>query len=229
MTDLLSNFLAPQTCVVCGCYSNRCIPLCPTCESVHFSEPDSMEDRCTRCGRLLISAHVQCIDCRTVSPLQMIDRVYPLFSYDRTAQELLAAWKISGCFGLTGFFAHYLAQKLADFPAIPVIPVPPRPGKIRNKGWDQIELLARTLERAHRIPVLRCLHRTSSTQQKQLGREAREKNIMGNISLNKGLTVPDTVIVLDDIMTTGATLESCAAVLKEASAACVYGLTLFYD
>lgn len=227
--DGISNFMAPQTCVVCGAPSLRCIPLCVKCESDRLVFPDTMDERCVCCGRLLVSAHVRCIDCRTVAPLQKVDRVFPLFSYDRTAQELLAAWKIGGCFGLTALFARYVARKLAAFPGIPVVPVPPRPGKIRVKGWDQIEHLARKLEKEHHIPVLRCLHRSSTVQQKKLGREARVINLRGCIALKKGFKCPGTVIVLDDIMTTGATLESCASVLKDEGVSCVYGLTIFYD
>ncbi len=215
--------------MVCGAPSMRCVPLCSDCESEWLVFPDSMDGRCLCCGRLLISALERCIDCRTVSPLQKIDRVYPLFPYDRMAQELLAAWKIGGCFGLTGLFARYMAIKLADFPGIPVIPVPPRPGKIREKGWDQIEQLARILEREYRVPVLRCLRRSSSVQQKKLGREARGINLKGCITLKKDFRIPEKAIVIDDIMTTGATLDSCAAVLKEGGVSCVYGLTIFYD
>lgn len=229
LKDSLSNFLVPQACVVCGAPSGRCIPLCRVCETQWLALQDVPGDRCIRCGRLLISAHVCCIDCRTVTPLQIIDRVYPLYSYDRTAQELLAAWKIGGCFGLTGFFARRMAGKLAEFPDIPVVPVPPRPGKIRKKGWDQIDRLARKLEKSYGIPVCRCLNRSSGIQQKKLGRKEREINLRGSIGMKKGMSVTGTVIVLDDIMTTGATLESCAAALRESGAEHVYGLTLFYD
>lgn len=229
VTDYLSILLAPQKCVVCGDLSKRSIPLCVQCESKYLSLTSFHEGRCSRCGRLLISAKTLCMDCRTVEPLQMIDRVYPLFSYDRTAQELLASWKIGCCFGLTALFARCLMPVLSHFPGIPVVPVPPRPGKIRQKGWDQIDVLARKLETGYGIPVLRCLKRTSIVQQKKLGREERGKNLQGNITLKKNITLPETVIVLDDIMTTGATLEACACALKETSETRIYGVTLFYD
>lgn len=199
------------------------------CELKYLPVISFLEGRCARCGRQLVSAHMLCTDCRTVGPLQAIDRVFPLYSYDRTAQELLAAWKMGCYFGLTAVFARCLVPVLSQFPGIPVVPVPPRPGKIRQKGWDQIDVLARHLEARYGIPVLRCLQRISIVQQKNLGRDARGKNLQGNIVLKNNTSIPDTVIVLDDIMTTGATLEACAHVLKDTGGGRVYGVTLFYD
>jgi predicted amidophosphoribosyltransferase len=110
--------------------------------------------------------------------------------------------------------------------------VPPRPGKIRRTGWDQVERLAALLEEARPsgtpaggIPLSRCLKRLASQSQKELNREQRKKNLRGRILCTK--KPPRSVLLFDDLITTGSTLEACAAALKEGGTERVYGLTLF--
>jgi len=107
------------------------------------------------------------------------------------------------------------------------VPVPPRPGKIRKQGWDQIEYLAGLLEKEHGLPVTRCLKRLPSRTQKKLNREERGKNLKGRILCIK--TPPRIAILFDDVITTGATLNACAASLIEGGAEKVYAVCLFYD
>jgi predicted amidophosphoribosyltransferase len=75
--------------------------------------------------------------------------------------------------------------------------------------------------------VFRCLKRLPSTSQKKLNREDRQKNLKGRILLAR--RPPPNVIVFDDVITTGSTLDACAAALKTGGAVKVYGLCLFYD
>ena len=112
-----------------------------------------------------------------------------------------------------------------------IVPVPSRPGKIRKNGWDQVEYLAKLIEKKHarygNFPVNRCLKRLPSKSQKELGRENRKTNLKGRIVTVK--QPPKTAIVIDDVMTTGSTLDACASALKEGGTQTVYGLCLFYD
>lgn len=170
--------------------------------------------------------------CRTTPNLSAVDRIVPLYSYEGAGQELLNAWKTSGVRGLSFPFAQCLAaalQRAALAEPVTVVPVPPRPKKMREKGWDQIEELAGLLERFFGIRVLRALVRTGGIQQKKLGRLARYSNLKGHICLKKGVSLPETVILLDDLMTTGSTIDACAGELKAAGCGKVYGLTLFFD
>lgn len=236
--DVTSRFLEPLRCAVCGEDSRCSRPLCRRCErelleryAKKLSFAGSAEDRCSRCGRPLISVRGLCMTCRATPLLSAIDRVLPLFPYDILGQELLTSWKIDGLRGLSWTFAGFLAEVVlrSGLSGVSVVPVPPRPGKIREKGWDQIEELARMLERRYAIPVDRCLERTGGLQQKKLGRLARTANLRGYIGVRRGFVAPSAAIVLDDLMTTGSTLDACAEALKNAGCGKVYGLTLFFD
>ena len=89
-----------------------------------------------------------------------------------------------------------------------------------------MEYLAALLEKKG-MAVNRCLKRLPSKSQKELGRENRRSNLKGRIVPVR--QVPATVMLIDDVMTTGSTLDACAAALKEAGSQTVFGLCLFYD
>lgn len=244
LRDLCASLLFPQTCIVCGADSLSGRPLCAPCLESRFLGPARTQSfmredpfRCKICGRPLVSSSVLCTMCRTTPNLSSVDRIIPLYSYAAEGQELLNLWKTTGVRGLSRVFAQCLAAALqaqadrsggACLP-VTVVPVPPRPKKMREKGWDQVEELSRILERCCRVRVLRALVRTSGIQQKKLGRLARYSNLKGHIRLKEGVAVPDCVILLDDLMTTGSTVDACAEALKEAGCGKVYALTLFFD
>jgi predicted amidophosphoribosyltransferase len=236
---LAAKIVYPQHCLICGSISDLPYPLCDECLERYFlmkirslSFTRSNEDRCEKCGRFLVSAEKICSVCRTSSVLTEIDRILPLFPYLPYGQDLLTEWKIVGMRALSMPFAQCLAEFINQdlrLAHVPLVPVPPRPGKLKEKGWDQIEEIARILQSVHAVPILRCLSRTMGIQQKTLSRLARLGNIKGHIAVRPGIPMPETVIVLDDLVTTGSTLEACAEVLKIAGCRNVYGLTLFFD
>jgi len=162
------------------------------------------------------------------SPLDGIIALYP---YTSANQALLTEWKISGNRGLSEPFATSFALALRRFVGcdLTVIPVPPRPGKIREKGWDQMEEIAGILAKKHAVNVIRPLTRNARIQQKKLGHEERLRNLKGAIRCDGANSFPPVLYVIDDLVATGSTLESCAEALKGAGARKVYGLALFYD
>jgi predicted amidophosphoribosyltransferase len=99
---------------------------------------------------------------------------------------------------------------------------------LRERGWDQVEDLARELERLG-FAVARLLSRSSPGQQKRLGRAARSENARASYALLPRARVPSEVVLLDDVITTGATAGSCATALKAGGAESVALLTLAAD
>lgn len=210
-------------------------PLCSSClekffllpiQHINFKSLDSQ--RCIKCGRPLISEHEFCTTCRTTPFLNVIDRIIPLFPYTSLGQVLLTSWKIKGCRGLSLVFAQCYVAVL-KYSDVVVVPVPPRPGKIREKGWDQMEEISVFLEKEYKIKIARILERKESFQQKKLGRIERKLNLKGKITVLQDAIIPETVILIDDLMTTGSTLDACAEALKSCGTHIVYGLTLFHD
>lgn len=231
---LIASIASPQTCLACGHPSRSERPLCPDCAKKHFGADPAIlaRSRCQKCGRPLLSAIDLCVDCRNLGMLKSIDKVIPLFPYDAVGQDALIAWKLRGKRSLSRVFAGFLAVFISSSPelrGLDIVPVPPRPKKIREKGWDQIRELCSVLSGTYSLPVNDCLRRTSSLQQKKLGRSARFTNIKGSVLMKEGARTGDSAIVLDDLMTTGSTLDACADELKNAGCGKVYGLTLFYD
>jgi ComF family protein len=250
---LLREYFFPFGCAVCGASllgaDEAWYGLCESCRAGIDAGLSAAGERCNLCGRPLISEEGRCLSCRggnatddregaaglpAAVEVGACDRAIVLFPYTGKYRRLLGAYKFDRSLALGHFFTEKTVEALENNfgPDDPytVVPVPPRPGKIQKPGWDQVEYLARLLNRKQ-IPVLRCLKRLPSKVQKELGREDRKKNLRGRIILagRPPAAIPKTVVVLDDVMTTGSTLEVCAEALKAGGAERVYGLCLFYD
>ncbi|MDR3303768.1 MAG: double zinc ribbon domain-containing protein [Treponema sp.] len=237
--SLLSERLFPGDCALCGTLlldMKECwYGLCQACMS-RVRLDLALEPRCSVCGRPLVSEQGVCMSCREKNVRHTFDRTLALFPYSGLYRDLLVAFKFGKRRALGNFFAERLLEGLAYLPyggdGMALTPVPPRPGKLKAGGWDQIACLAGILERMRRVeplcpPVCRCLKRLPSRSQKELGGEARKTNLQGKFSsISKA---PRRVIVFDDVITTGSTLDACADALKADGADVVYGLCLFYD
>lgn len=180
----------------------------------------------------------KCMVCREKPVLTSTDRVLTLFSYRLWNRELMFRWKMLGERNFSPLFANLLCEVLRKMGESVLIPVPPRKGKIRKNGWDQIEELSIFLEKRYGFRVLRILERKSTGQQKKLSRSERLESIKTAYTmaappvLERALKpfsgrLPEQVCIIDDVCTTGSTLESCAQLLKAAGIKKVSAVTLF--
>jgi ComF family protein len=242
-TAYIREYLFPADCPLCGAElldaGEAWYGLCRSCMT-ELSLSD--EKRCSSCGRPLISEQGQCLQCREGETVpekaHVFDGAFSIFPYAGKYRKLLGAYKFRKRLSIGNFFAERVLEAAEQLPLSAeervFIPVPPRPGKVRKTGWDQVAYLGSRLKKmGHRIRP--CLKRLPSKSQKELNKADRKTNLRGKIlcrpgSLagNKG-PAPREVIILDDVITTGATLDTCAAVLKEAGVEKVYGICLFYD
>ncbi|MDR2793746.1 MAG: double zinc ribbon domain-containing protein [Treponema sp.] len=239
---LAREYLFPAGCALCKkalfTGEDAWYGLCEDCRKAAAIEP---ENRCLICGKPLISEIGRCMQCRVTSgsvqaDAQRFDRMLPLFPYTGRYRTLLSAYKFARNKAVGNFFIEKLLEGLPifleDFTEPVLVPVPPRRGKIKNEGWDQIEYLARLFEKNEKkgrnraVPVYRCLKRLPSQSQKTLGYKERMFNLLHRIQCFRA--PPQEIIVFDDVYTTGATMNACAGALKQAGAKKVYGICLFY-
>jgi ComF family protein len=228
-----AEYLFPSGCGICGRMlvspGEAWYGLCDECRPGFAFEKDG---RCDLCGKPLVSETGRCLDCRERETDPAYDRLVSLYPYTGRYRKLLGSYKFGKSQGAGRFLAEKARQAAALLPledsegSWALVPVPPRPGKIGKTGWDQIEWLVRILEHGG-LPVSRCLKRLPSMTQKTLDRENRLRNLKGRITAKR--KVPKTAVLLDDVITTGATMEACAAALKAAGSEKVFGLCLFYD
>ena len=185
---------------------------------------------CATCGIALISEEGQCLACRE-RPAHF-DGNESLFAYRGATRDLIRAYKFDGRLTLSGWFAQALATRLDPCDHDVVVPAPARPAGTRRRGYDHIALIAQQLGRRHRLAVTLALRRRRGAEQKGLDYEQRARNLVGRIWIRPRCAtrlVDARVVVIDDVFTTGATIDECARVLKAAGARSVRSLTLARD
>jgi ComF family protein len=108
-----------------------------------------------------------------------------------------------------------------------LVPVPVSEARRRRRGYNQAALIARALARRSGVAVAETLARSRETQaQHRLDRAARARNLRGAFTVDAPGPVPKDVILVDDILTTGATLDACSEVLLAVGARTVYGFAI---
>jgi ComF family protein len=175
----------------------------------------------------LVSEAGICMRCRSTK-YSFTDN-YSLFAYDEKIRDLLARFKTRNALPLSALFAALIAPVIrSGYAGYALVPAPFRPRKKRERGWDQVEEICRRLRRGYGIPYHKLLRRTGSSPQKALGYEGRLSNLKGKIT-TVSKTVPGKILLLDDVFTTGATGDACAASLIRAGAFEVRMLTIAID
>ena len=153
------------------------------------------------------------------------------FAYGGPLRHALAGLK----YGSAARVARPLGQRAAAAlssmvtlaPDAQLVPVPVHAQRLRQRGYNQAALLAEALGRQAGLPVTDVLERQrATTQQHRLDRAARLRNLRGAFALKRGRDPPSVAILVDDILTTSATLEACAAVLRATGTRRVLGFAL---
>ncbi len=208
----LLELLMPPACAGCGRAGSL---LCPTCRT-RLVVPFNPQDRF-----VAPDAGIVVGDALTLA--------MAAFAYAGPMRRALAALKYTGASRLAPILAKESAPRLATLLTMTgratLVPVPLHRERLRSRGYNQAELLARTLAKTANLPMRLALERVRpTTKQHRLNRSARLHNLRGAFAAVG--SVPEAVILVDDIITTTATLEACAAVLREAGAQHVYGYAI---
>lgn len=239
----LSFYSTTVMCFLCGkefsAEKNRVFnsSLCTSCMNLLNRTATlvfSGTERCIKCGRPLVSKQEICSGCENIPVFSYLDRAFPLFPYKGWGRIFMSSWKLSEERGMVFFPAGILGSVIKMyFKDYLIVPVPPRKGKFRVVGWDQIDDLCRVLKRLSGVDSFPVLCRTSYLQQKKLDKMHRINGLKGKIEISPKVEKLNLngrkVLLLDDVMTTGATLETCAEVLKGKGVSRVEAVVLFFD
>ncbi len=181
---------------------------------------------CGQPGRLMMRLCLSCWE----RPLE-IDGIRAPYRMDGAVREAVHALKYQYVRALAPTLGHLLAEFVvsSDLSADVLVPVPLHPRRERNRGYNQSSLLARETGKIVGLPVedrsLRRLRATAS-QAQSADQEERRANVADAFAAEAALVQGRRVLLVDDVCTTGATLEACAMALKEAGAVSVWGLAL---
>jgi len=202
----------------------------PVCESCWTSIVPLTPPLCDRCGDPLptwrvVSVPLACCPrCRRAR--RAIDRARAIGSYDAALRAIVHALKYEGRRSLARPLGRLMRERGADLMigAACVIPVPLHRSRKRHRGFNQAEDLAREMP----IPVVRALRRVRATAtQTELPAGRSHRNVRDAFAVTRAAAAlaGATVVLIDDVSTTGATLDACARVLKRAGVAEVRALT----
>lgn len=228
----LLDLLFPDDCRICGepLHEVSRIPVCGRC--LKQPEPLIAEFYCATChtpflNRAPLDETGRCALCRL--GLNGFDNVFSYGSYEGPLRKLIHLFKFGGVQPLAGPLGRFLTQALPreqSFDAI--VPMPLHWRRRWQRGFNQSDLLAREIARRWSVPVRKVVRRAKATiPQAGLTSAQRRRNVQGAFAV-KGKTRLDgmRVLLVDDVLTTGATAGACARALKRAGAAHVALLTL---
>jgi competence protein ComFC len=224
---LLLDLLYPGECKLCRDPLPGGRALCDAC---HDGFPQLTAPFCDTCGEPfpgLVDVHFDCPNCSTLEFAFEFAR--PAMSRDPRLREMIHLLKYSRQLHLAAELGRIASGALVDprfAPALaenwPLVPVPLHKSRLRFRHFNQAEEIARPLARLSGLPVLRALDRTRATAtQTALTRAQRLQNLNGAFALSRVgqralATPPGGLILVDDVFTTGSTVQACAKVLRRA-------------
>ncbi len=185
---------------------------------------------CVSCGASAGSAEPLCARCRAELrwlPPDPAPYGWAPLAYEGGARALVRALKFRGAVGLAATMAAQIAATAPDelLDGFTLVPVPIHPARLRRRGYNQAEWLALELGERRGCPVSVCLERVGSeASQVGLNRIERIDSIQQTIRVRDGYEAPERVVVVDDVITTGATIDACLGALFAAGCELAGGL-----
>lgn len=211
------------------------IPICRPCldQLTPWNAPS-----CPRCGRPFVSAaavagveHLLCHGCRR--GLYDFDFARSYGAYSSPMARAVVMLKYQRVTPLAGWFADRLLplvrENAAEFGCDVIVPVPLHAARQRERGYNQAELIAQALAKRLRLPCRSHLLVRTQPRPEKLRLTVRERwhSVRNAFDMRQGAQVDKLrVLLLDDVLTTGATLDACSRALREAGAAYVAAITV---
>jgi len=208
----LSQYLLPQACLLCGTACGHAL-LCQDCDK---ALPRLPARRCATCALPVPDGDI-CGACLDRPP--RFDRATAVYAYDFPVNALIQAFKYGGNLAIAAVLGNALGQAVSERADL-IIPMPLSPQRVRGRGFNQALEIARSVSGMTGIPVLNdaCRKVTETQPQAALPWKERAKNVRGAFVCDADLG-GKRIAVIDDVMTTGATLNELAKNLRRAGAA----------
>ena len=209
----------------CGGCQNQGARWCLECQSK--TTLASASPVCPLCG-VPQSVGVECLNCRTAAPRYNALRAWAV--YKGPVRQAIHRLKYKRNLGLGEVFGRRLMDCLLELQwhIDMVIPVPLGIARFAQRGYNQASLLARPVAWGLRLDYLpQALQRVRETRsQVELSAKERKRNVSGAFRAERKHVEGHKILVIDDVATSGATIDACATALLEAGASQVFGLTL---
>ena len=227
-----TDYIFPKRCVACKKHGSY---LCENCFSYLSFDPKSL---CLLCNNPVFNnlTHPRC------RKKYAIDGCFSALSYNKTAQKLIYSFKYKPYLTdlknvLTDLFYESIIQneqfmKLIADGSWLIVPIPLSSPKLRKRGYNQAEILAKSLAKKFNFPVKNLLKRIKETKtQVGLSNVQRKINVKEAFEFinHQSAIKNQNLLLVDDVATTGSTLLEATKILKKAGAKKVFGLTLARD
>lgn len=218
----LLDFIFPRRCFGCGKEGDY---ICATCRSTILRIEPPL---CPKCGLPQPSESL----CPVCSHRETaIDGIRSPFHFTGTIRQAVHQLKYQNLRAAAGMLAGLMSEYLKSnpVPGETLVPVPLHPKRLKERGYNQSELLARELSKLTGLALMTdCLVRKLQTppQARTAALEERRRNVKGAFACVDEKVRGKSIILIDDVATSGATLDAAAEALKSHGAAAVWGLTL---
>ncbi|MFL6586723.1 MAG: ComF family protein [Luteimonas sp.] len=203
----------PGRCLVCREPGTAARDLCPACTAALPWMPHA----CTRCAQPLPTHDPVCGACLRRPP--PLDAVIAAFDYGFPVDQLLPRFKFHRDLAAGALLGDCLAYATSDAArSAALVPIPLHTVRLRERGYDQGLELARMLARRHDLPLRSDLLRRvrATAPQSRLDAKARRRNLRNAFAVERLPDMPAHIVLIDDVMTTGATLHAAAHALRRA-------------
>lgn len=212
MLSKIIDLIAPPSCLVCGQEGEF---VCRGCRDVHLV---GRTPTCFRCNKISHEGKT----CKSCRPSTDLIGVQVAFRFEGVVKELIYKLKYLSDRAVARFLAAEMAQIIDRSQFDLILHVPSDGRALRQRGYNQAHLIARELARQLDLPQEAALLRTKHSPQVGLSRSQRLAAVRDNFVVLPRLIENKRLLVVDDVLTTGATLSECARVLKSAGARSVW-------
>lgn len=231
--EKILQILFPKTCPICGDILEKGREICPECKQrlIYIREP-----KCKKCGKPFDKREYDsqtreyCGDCTKLP--HSYEHGMAVFRYNEEIRESIFRFKYHNQRTYADFYGKEMAKSygryIQSLGIEVIIPVPLSKKKRRNRGFNQAELMANICGKQLGIPVDcgKLLRFRDTVPQKELNHIERRKNLKNAFIIEKNDVKYKKILLVDDIYTTGSTIDACAEMLRQDGAEKVYFISL---